>query len=156
MRTVLFLCTGNYYRSRFAEEVFNHRAPFFGLNWYAKSRRLALERGNDNVGPISPLTLKALKERNVLARAADRFPITCSHPDLESADLVVALSRAEHRPLMLDHFPDWECSTEFWEVEDVLLALPNIALALIDDQVNDLIIRLSASHNSESTTYASG
>ena len=26
VRTVLFLCTGNYYRSRFAEELFNHHA----------------------------------------------------------------------------------------------------------------------------------
>jgi hypothetical protein len=26
MKSVLFLCTGNYYRSRFAEELFNHRA----------------------------------------------------------------------------------------------------------------------------------
>jgi protein-tyrosine phosphatase len=26
MNTVLFLCTGNYYRSRFAEELFNHKA----------------------------------------------------------------------------------------------------------------------------------
>ena len=25
-KTVLFLCTGNYYRSRFAEELFNHEA----------------------------------------------------------------------------------------------------------------------------------
>jgi len=25
-RTVLFLCTGNYYRSRFADELFNHKA----------------------------------------------------------------------------------------------------------------------------------
>jgi len=27
MKTVLFLCTGNFYRSRFAEEVFNHLSP---------------------------------------------------------------------------------------------------------------------------------
>ena len=26
LQTVIFLCTGNYYRSRFAEEVFNYRA----------------------------------------------------------------------------------------------------------------------------------
>jgi len=37
-RTVLFLCTGNYYRSRHAEAVFNHHAERLGLGWRAVSR----------------------------------------------------------------------------------------------------------------------
>ena len=32
-RTVLFLCTGNYYRSRFAEIIFNSVAGKMGLPW---------------------------------------------------------------------------------------------------------------------------
>ena len=50
-KRVLFLCTGNYYRSRFAEILFNQLAPTRGLNWRADSRGLArlweLERGAD-------------------------------------------------------------------------------------------------------------
>jgi protein-tyrosine-phosphatase len=38
LNTVLFLCTGNYYRSRFAEELFNHHADRAGLNWIAQRR----------------------------------------------------------------------------------------------------------------------
>ena len=45
VKTVLFLCTGNYYRSRFAEELFNHQAERADLDWIAQSRGLALERG---------------------------------------------------------------------------------------------------------------
>ena len=30
-RTVLFLCTGNFYRSRHAEAVFNHHAAASGI-----------------------------------------------------------------------------------------------------------------------------
>ena len=45
VKTVLFLCTGNYYRSRFAEELFNHEAGRAGLYWTAQSRGFALERG---------------------------------------------------------------------------------------------------------------
>jgi protein-tyrosine phosphatase len=43
-KTVLFLCTGNYYRSRFAEVLFNSVAGTMGLPWRASSRGLALER----------------------------------------------------------------------------------------------------------------
>src|SRR5947199_205561 len=40
-KTVLFLCTGNYYRSRFAEVLFNSVAGKMGLTWRASSRGLA-------------------------------------------------------------------------------------------------------------------
>jgi protein-tyrosine phosphatase len=56
VKTVLFLCTGNYYRSRFAEELFNHHAERCGIGWVAHSRGLALERGTHNIGYISPFT----------------------------------------------------------------------------------------------------
>jgi hypothetical protein len=37
-KAVLFLCTGNYYRSRFAEVLFNSVAGKMGLPWRASSR----------------------------------------------------------------------------------------------------------------------
>src|SRR6266567_161348 len=58
-RTVLFLCTGNYYRSRFAEVLFNSVAGKMGLAWQASSRGLALERGVNNVGPMAVSAVKA-------------------------------------------------------------------------------------------------
>ena len=58
--TVLFLCSGNYYRSRFAELVFNHLAKCAGLDWRATSRALVLELGACNVGPISDHTRAAV------------------------------------------------------------------------------------------------
>jgi hypothetical protein len=48
---ILFLCTGNYYRSRYVEELFNHRAKIESLPWRAFSRewrnRLARQRRPD-------------------------------------------------------------------------------------------------------------
>ncbi len=54
-KTVLFLCTGNYYRSRFAEVLINFVAGRMGLPWRALSRGLAVERGVNNVGPMAVL-----------------------------------------------------------------------------------------------------
>ena len=42
-KTVLFLGTSNYYRSRFAEVLFNSVARKMGLPWRASSRGLALQ-----------------------------------------------------------------------------------------------------------------
>ena len=54
MNKLLFLCTGNYYRSRFAEMYFRHLAVQHGLNWTVDSRGLRISLGN--VGPLSCFT----------------------------------------------------------------------------------------------------
>jgi len=142
MKTILFLCTGNYYRSRYAEELFNHHAPRVGLSWTAQSRGLAIERGMHNVGPLSPFALATLADRGLVARGGQRFPQQCAATDLEAANHIVALSEAEHRPLMRARFPDWESRIEYWEVADVEITPPRIALGSIDGQIGDLLNRL--------------
>jgi protein-tyrosine phosphatase len=142
MKTVLFLCTGNYYRSRFAEELFNQRAVHTGIDWVARSRALAIERGINNVGPISPFALRGLDERGLIAKASSRHPRQCTIADLEEADCIVALNEPEHRPLMLERFARWEARTEYWKVTDVEFVPPSIALAAIDTQIEILLERL--------------
>src|SRR3984885_9260626 len=89
---ILFLCTGNYYRSRLAEELFNHRARQFNMNWLAVSRALAIEQGrDDNIGPVSPYTLKALSELGVSVGYPIRPPVACTTSDLKSANLIIAM-----------------------------------------------------------------
>ncbi|HTV34280.1 MAG TPA: hypothetical protein VME69_14495 [Methylocella sp.] len=62
MRTVLFLCTGNYYRSRFAEELFNFAAPSPCPGWTATSRGSRLI---NNIGPIARPAAEALRQRGM-------------------------------------------------------------------------------------------
>jgi protein-tyrosine phosphatase len=131
VKTVLFLCTGNYYRSRFAEELFNHEAERAGLDWMAQSRGLALERGTNNVGLIAPVVLHTLKELTISARGADRFQQHCTANDLANADFVVAVKEAEHRPLMRERFAEWEHIPDYWHVDDVEDAPPAEALKLL-------------------------
>src|SRR5579872_7393165 len=83
-RTVLFLCTGNYYRSRFAEVLFNSVAAKMGLPWQAASRGLALERGVNSVGPMAVSAIKALEALDVrAAEAVTRLPAQVTSDDLE-------------------------------------------------------------------------
>jgi len=134
---VLFLCTGNYYRSRFAEEMFNHEARIASLNWRASSRGLAPEPSPENVGAISTFALRALNDRSI--SPAERFPIVCTIGDLESADRVIALKEAEHRFFLQQRFPGWENRTSYWHVDDIDVAEPADAIAMIDRLVHELI-----------------
>ncbi len=148
MKSVLFLCTGNYYRSRFAEELFNHRAAAAGAaSWQAQSRGLALERGKYNVGPLSPYTLRGLEARRLTARGASRFPRQCSVADLENASHVVALDEVEHRPLMRERFPDWEQRIQYWSIGDIGFVEPGRALSLVEAEVEELLSMLKVAQH---------
>src|SRR5262247_3527710 len=117
-KTVLFLCTGNYYRSRFAEVLFNSVAGRMGLAWRASSRGLALERGVNNVGPMAASAVKALEEMGVRpGEAITRMPAQVTTDDLEGAALVVALKHAEHLPLIQERFSAWAEKAEFWHLD---------------------------------------
>jgi protein-tyrosine phosphatase len=136
--TVLFLCTGNYYRSRFAEVLFNSVAGKMGLPWRASSRGLALERGVNNVGPMEVSAVKALEARGLRAVAEfGRFPTQATVGDFEAARWVVALKEAEHLPLLQERYPAWAEKVEFWDVDDG----PEV-LGLIEREVMDLAARL--------------
>ena len=139
-KRVLFLCTGNYYRSRLAEELFNHRAYYSKLDWRASSRALAIERGEENVGPISDHTLAALSKLSVPVRAPLRFPIACTERDLENANLVIAMKESEHRPLVEARFNALADRVKYWHVHDLdVMADSEATAALVDALIDRLI-----------------
>jgi protein-tyrosine phosphatase len=139
----LFVCTGNYYRSRFAELLFNNSARRERLGWQAISR--GLELNVQNVGPISPHVCSGLSVRGVeVDYAALRSPLPLALGDLLSADRVVALKRAEHLPIIKRRFPQWASRIEYWHIDDLDFASPDEALRKIEDNVTALIKCLSA------------
>ena len=140
---LLFLCTGNFYRSRFAEHLFNHHAPDFQLPWRAFSRGLAIEMVHPDAGPISQATLKALKVRGIPLEGAIRSPIALADKDLDAAHHIVALKHAEHHPLMARKFPDWADRVEYWHVHDIDFADPVEAIPQIEQSVRALLERLA-------------
>ncbi len=134
---ILFLCTGNYYRSRYAECLFNAAAARMGLPWQASSRALALERGSNNVGPMASAAVQALTAQGIHREECGRLPVQATPTDFEQADWIVAVQEAEHRPLLEERFPAWTERVEFWHVADAAEAL-----AIIEREVMDLVARL--------------
>jgi protein-tyrosine phosphatase len=138
MKRVLFLCTGNYYRSRFAEVVFNHLARAAGLAWEADSCGLRVQAdGVVNAGPLSRHAFEGLAARGL---AADwRRPRQVTEADLRGAARVVALKEAEHRGMMERLFPEWAARIEYWNVHDLDAARPVEALAELERLVRGMV-----------------
>ncbi len=143
MKQVLFLCSANYYRSRFAEHVFNWLAERNGLQWRADSRGLKVGYWG-NIGPISHFTVERLHALGIPVNGDSRFPIHLSEVDLVESDLVIAVKEAEHRQMLHNLFPTWANRVEYWHVDDLDCAEPDAALPMLETEVWALVERLSS------------
>lgn len=137
-KTVLFLCTGNYFRSRFAEYYFNHFAK--NTAWQAASRGLALETYH-NVGPISSYTERELSKLGIEV-INPRFPIAAKDEDFVEADKIIALSKTEHEPMILKDFPKWKDAVSYWDVGDIDVMSLSDAFPMMEKHLQELIASL--------------
>jgi protein-tyrosine phosphatase len=142
-QSVLFLCTGNFYRSRYAEAWFNFLAPRHGLYWRAESRGF---RPHIEEAPLSPHAADRLTDAAVPRLLTRHAPERLLETDLAEATLVVALYESEHRPMMLDRFPHWVDRVRYWNVPDIDETAPPLALAKVEAEVEALITHLRAGH----------
>jgi protein-tyrosine phosphatase len=137
MKEVLFVCTGNYYRSRFAEIVFNHIAAQKLTSAKAFSRGLRLNP-EKNKGVISPHVTAYLGKLNISPRETG-FATKLELQDLERADFVVILDEKEHRPMLQASFPDWEPRVTYWNFEDDYITSPEEVLPNLNNKVEKLL-----------------
>lgn len=144
MNNLLFLCTGNYYRSRFCEEYFNYHVQARRLPWRADSRGLAPDiTVFRNPGPLSPHTRQALRRLGVALGADLLDPLSAQPCDWAKAHRVIALSRLEHQPMVEPFFPADAARIEYWEVGDLPVAPPDAALEHMTCAVQELMAALA-------------
>jgi protein-tyrosine phosphatase len=140
-KTVLFLCSGNYYRSRFAEHYFNWHAENEGRRWRAKSKGLAVGRSG-NIGPISRHAIERLKTLGIPLDGDSRFPQAVGAEHLSDAALIIGLKEAEHRAMFEESFPSWTDRVEYWNIDDLDCAGPEEALPNLERKVRELLEQL--------------
>ena len=136
---VLFICTGNYYRSRFAEALFNHNAIEAELPWRAFSRGVAVHLAPTD---LSPHTRQALETRGIDIRMTAPTRIALTEIDLHRAERRIALKRTEHEKHIADRFPEWREKVESWDIDDLDVAPPDEALPHLEQAVLRLLREL--------------
>lgn len=141
---VLFLCTGNYYRSRFAEELFNHLAKQRGLAWRADSAGLEVDYWRDhNPGTMSVHTVELLEAMDIMPVGRNRDERQFDPAEIDDVARCIALSDSEHRPMVERMHPELLDRIEFWTVEDLHLVTAEHALPLIVEAVEKLVDELN-------------
>ncbi|MFH5832421.1 low molecular weight phosphatase family protein [Halalkalibaculum sp. DA3122] len=145
MNSVLFVCTGNYYRSRMAEELFNFWAPVTDLSWEAHSAGLREDMSKSpNEGPISKHAVRMLAQNGFPVSSSKRYPRSIEKEELEVHNVVICLHRTEHEPMIQKRFPKNNSEILFWEVPDIQYMEPEEAFSRIKRQVHQLISLLSS------------
>ena len=140
MKKILFLCTGNYYRSRFSEEYFNHYADKYNLCWAADSKGIMREfEGNGNVGPIAKHTVLELEKHKIQPKGVNRFPEYVYEKDFSAFDRVIAVSEDEHTTMLQNLWPNSISNVEYFDVEDLHLEAHETALPKLKIRLDELI-----------------
>lgn len=115
-KQILFVCTGNFYRSRFAEALFNQEASHGNPSWKAVSRGLALVPSQHG---ISPIALHELQRLGVSAKFCNGAPKAIAQKDLDKSDYIILMDEEEHRAMFEKQFPKFEqTKIHYWHVPD--------------------------------------
>lgn len=136
MKKALFVCTGNYYRSRFAEIYFNFKIKNY--NCKAFSRGFDISNPN-NTGLISKHVLDKLMELEIPLPDKIEFPLILKLEDLLQSEKIIALNENEHRPIVKKMFPEWEHKFTFWNVLDLYEEEASSSLTKLKFELDKLI-----------------
>lgn len=154
---VLFVCTGNYYRSRFAEAYFNYLTELLNLPYKADSSGLQIDLADElaeEFGEISKDSREKLEELGVPSRLYERERRSFHVGDMNDKVLVIGMDREEHVPMLKERFSD-EITEKFFftEVKDIFDWTPEQTLSEIKTIVENIVSKIHNKQDLKLCTY---
>ena len=134
---VLFVCTANIHRSRFAEEVFNFLAK--ERNSAHRAFSAGLRVGNYSFRTIYYPALDNLKKFNITPLRPNDHSIHIEEVDIHEYDRIICMDEGEHRPMVMANENLDDELFEYWNIIDEPQVKSDISLPKCFQKVEDLL-----------------
>ncbi len=137
MHNILFVCTANIFRSRFAEEVFNclvikQRIP-------AKAFSAGLKVGEYHVRKIYRPALEQLTKFNIKPKRPNELSVHINEVQLSKYDQLICMDEAEHKPMVLSNSKLNDINFEYWDIIDEPKVQSDVSLPICFSKVKELV-----------------
>ena len=134
---VLFVCTANIHRSRFAEEVFNHLAKKGDSVHQAFSAGLRV--GDYSFRTIYYPALDNLKKLKITPLRPNDHSIHIEEVDIHEYDRIICMDEGEHRPMVTGNANLDDDLFEYWNIIDEPQVKSDISLPKCFQKVEYLL-----------------
>ena len=137
MHNILFVCTANIFRSRFAEEVFNFLAAEERIP--AKAFSAGLKVGEYHVRKIHRPALEQLDKLNIKPKRPNELSVHIDEVQLTKYNQLICMDKAEHKPMVLSNLKLKEFNFEYWDIIDEPKVLSDVSLPICYSKVKELL-----------------
>tara|TARA_A100001011_G_scaffold94934_1_gene99769 strand:+ start:5838 stop:6266 length:429 start_codon:yes stop_codon:yes gene_type:complete len=142
MKKVLFVCTANIHRSRFAEEVFNFFCTKHNKDYHAFSAGLRV--GDYSYRKIYFPALENLKVFNIIPKRPNDLSKHIKDVNLENYDKIICMDEDEHKPMVNSDPKLSNYNFEYWNITDMPKVDSNVSLPICYKKVENLLNEMSS------------
>ena len=140
MNNILFVCTGNIFRSRFAEEVFNHLCKINGVDATAFSAGLQVGRYKQR--KIYWPAINELEKLKIEPLRSNEDSVHIDDIDVSIYDQIICMDEEEHKPMVRSNELLSGFTFQYWNIVDMPKVSSDISLPKCYKKVESLIDQL--------------
>ena len=140
MNNILFVCTGNIFRSRFAEEVFNHLCKINGVDATAFSAGLQVGRYKQR--KICRPAMNELERLKIEPLRSNEDSVHINDIDVSIYDQIICMDEEEHKPMVRSNEHLSGFTFQYWNIVDMPKVSSDISLPKCYKKVESLIDQL--------------
>ena len=140
MYNILFVCTGNIFRSRFAEEVFNHLCKINGVDAIAFSAGLQVGRYKQR--KIYWPAMNELERLKIEPLRSNEDSVHINDIDVSIYDQIICMDEEEHKPMVRSNELLSGFIFQYWNIVDMPKVPSDISLPRCYKKVETLIDQL--------------